>query len=191
LLACFGTGTDMETGKQLQDVVNQAIELALTYGSDEEVRAKRESLERKKTISFNAVCTAIVAWGLLVIGTLISLKWMDPANVAVSLLVLMTFPGFALGPVVRHLSGAEADEIISRYQPLSESSDCFSALRLVEHSAAASSLRDSVLAMGRQLYVFDYELMRQLDRAEDETEEALRASAEKQRQACAQLHRLT
>jgi hypothetical protein len=75
---------------------------------------------------------------------------------------------------------------LERFVPLAETSRCATVLQLMEYSPQARQIRDEALAAGRQLYVFDYEAIR------DAVEEAGRElEASRQAEACRKLHNLT
>jgi hypothetical protein len=99
----------------------------------------------------------------------------------------------ALGPLGLLLLILEHPEQFSdRYRPLAGSDNCRPAAELVEKCPAASELRDAILAQGRQLYEYDYQLMVGLYSVQEKEEARQTANIEEaaKKAACARLHRL-
>jgi hypothetical protein len=95
-----------------------------------------------------------------------------------------------LGPLVLILE--HPGQLSDKYRPLAGSDNCQPAAELVEKCPAASELRDAILAQGRQLYEYDYQLMVGLYDVQEKEAARQKADAEvaAKKAACARLHRL-
>lgn len=77
-----------------------------------------------------------------------------------------------------------------RLTPLSETNKCSTALFYVESSPGAREIHNTAMALGRQLYVFDFEAMQQCVEQEEQSKNEQRKleRAQKNAEACRKLH---